>query len=94
MKKFESIRQEIKRLSEEQKYFKPLRKPKNAYTPERTVGATPEAATKFVRDNKYELRHLFQAYSILKGKQRQETKHKEISESYVTSLVEKHGITV
>ena len=94
MKKFETIRQEIKRLSDEQRYFKPLRKPKNAYALERTAGATPEAASKFVRDNKYELRHLFQAYSILKDKPRQETKHKEISESYVIKLVEKYGITV
>lgn len=94
MKKFEAIRQEIKTLSEAQRYLKPLRKPKNAYSPEKTAGATPHGATVRVRENKYELRHLFQAYSILKGKQRQETKHKEISESYVTSLVEKYGITV
>lgn len=86
MKKFEAIRQEIKRLSEEQRKYKPLRKPKNAYV-------SPYGASELVLKNKYELRHLFQAYSILKEKPRQEMKHKVISESYVTKLLEKYGVT-
>lgn len=84
MKKFEAIRQAIKTLSEDQRKYKPLRKPKNAYV-------SPSGASELVLQNKYELRHLFQAYSVLKGKPRQETKRKEISESYVTKLVEKYG---
>lgn len=85
MKKFEAIRQEIKRLSEEQRIIKPQRK--ESFEGTRTVSSPSEQ----VRKNKYELRHLFQAYSVLKGKQRQETKKKEISDSYVTKLVEKYG---
>ena len=84
MKKFEAIRKEIKRLSDEQKFFKPLRKPSN-----KMDGVTPEGAFYKVVDNKYELRHLFQAYAILKGVDRPLIKNKELSESKVSSLVDK-----
>jgi hypothetical protein len=88
MKKFEAIRQAIKTLSEDQKKYKPLRKPSNIKADDPD---SPEWYQQAVRSNKYELRHLFQAYSVLKGKQRQETKRKEISESYVTKLVQQYG---
>jgi hypothetical protein len=85
MKKFETIRQAIKTLSEAQKTLKP--QIKQSFTGERTsTNPVSERET-----NRYELRHLFQAYSVLKGKERQTTKRKEISESYVTKLVEKYG---
>lgn len=91
MKKFETIRQAIKTLSEDQKKYKPLRKPSNikAGDPD-----SPEWYQQAVRNNKYELRHLFQAYAVIKEIPRQVTKHKEISESYVTQLVEKYGINL
>jgi len=92
MKKFEAIRQAIKDLSQDQRNYKPLRKPSNAMDSDKTAGLTPQGAQLLVIKNKYELRHLFQAYSILKDKQRPETKKKEISESYVTKLVEKYGV--
>ena len=90
MKKFETIRQAIKSLSEDQIKYKPLRKPQNTFS-QGDAGLTPHGAQLLVIKNKYELRHLFQAYSILKGKQRPELKRKDISESYVTKLVEKYG---
>jgi hypothetical protein len=88
MKKFEAIRQEIKRLSEEQRIVKPQRK--QSFQGTRTVSSPSQV----ILDNKYELRHLFQAYAVIKEIPRQVTKHKEISESYVTQLVEKYGINL
>lgn len=88
MKKFEAIRQEIKRLSEEQRTVKPQRK--QSFQGTRTVSSPSQV----ILNNKYELRHLFQAYAVIKGIPRQETKHKEISESYVTKLVEKYGVNL
>lgn len=70
MNKFEKIRTEIKKLSEEQKKLKPQRK--ESFTGNRTV--TSENASSTVRFNKYELRHLFEAYAILKGVKRNEIK--------------------
>lgn len=61
MKKFEAIRTEIKTLSELQRKLKPQRK--ESYQGERTPGS--------VDKNKYELRHLFEAYAILRGVERQ-----------------------
>jgi len=88
MRKFEKIRQEIKKLSEDQKVFKPLRKPSNAYSSEKMAGLTPYGAFSLVLKNKYELRHLFQAYAILKGVGRQPVTKKYISDAKVQSLVE------
>lgn len=87
MKKFESIRQAIKTLSEAQKTLKP--QVKESFTGIRTTNSPIGDRDR----NRYELRHLFQAYSILKEKPRQPTKYKEISESYVNKLVEQYGVT-
>lgn len=70
MRKFEAIRNQIKTLSEQQKILKPQRKEsfKNVRT------ETQVNATVLTQMNKYELRHLFQAYAILKGIERSEIK--------------------
>ena len=64
MRKYEAIRTEIKKLSDLQKVLKPQRK--QSYKGEITPGS--------ILQNKYELRHLFQAYAILKGVKRSEIK--------------------
>lgn len=82
MKKFTKIRQEIKRLSDQQRVLKSQRKPSSA-----NHNATAQIK---VLDNKYELRHLFQAYAILKGIERPEVTKKEIYETKVNDLVDKY----
>lgn len=82
MRKFEKIRQEIKKLSKQQRIAKPQRK--ESFKGERTI-AYPNHV---VLDNKYELRHLFQAYALLKGVERQPVVKKEMSESKIEKLVE------
>ena len=64
MRKYEAIRTEIKKLSDLQRVLKPQRK--QSYKGEITPGS--------IVHNKYELRHLFQAYAILKGVKRSEIK--------------------
>lgn len=68
MRKFEAIRTEIKKLSDSQKVLKP--QIKTSYEGIRTTRFPLSERTK----NKYELRHLFQAYAILKGIERPEVK--------------------
>lgn len=93
MRKFETIRQEIKKLSEEQKYYKPLRKPSVALLDPKFDKSL--SASREVQHNKYVLRHLFQAYAILRGKDRPVVKKPSlyngviINESLVNELVEK-----
>ena len=86
MRKFEAIRTEIKKLSEEQKLLKPQRK--QTFTGKRTT----ENPVWSIDSNKYELRHLFQAYAILKGVERQPVTKKEMSESKIQKLVEKFKV--
>ena len=64
MRKFEKIRTEIKKLSDLQIVLKPQRK--QSFEGERISGDHCR--------NKYELRHLFQAYAILKGVERPEVR--------------------
>jgi hypothetical protein len=90
MNKFEAIRTEIKTLSEDQKIYKPRRKPKNAYQDGITSGFTARGASELVLKNKYELRHLFQAYAILKGKERPKVTKSELDESKIQKLIEKY----
>ena len=86
MRKFEAIRTEIKRLSVEQKLLKPQRKP--SYTGIIHTGCHSR--------NRYELRHLFQAYAILKGVERQEVKKPSnynglvIDQRKIDEMVEKY----
>lgn len=68
MRKFEAIRTEIKTLSDLQKVLKPQLK--TSYEGTRTTRFPLSERTR----NKYELRHLFQAYAILKGVERPEVK--------------------
>ena len=97
MEKFKAIRNEIKTLSAKQTELKKLRKPSNIK--EDTLdklGLKPsrwfkpqEQISNYVNKNKDELRHLFQAYAILKGKDRPKITKKEISEKRISDLVEK-----
>ena len=90
MRKFEAIRAEIKKLSAEQRLYKPQRKESYVAPLGNTAGLTPYGARSIVLDNKQTLRHLFQAYAILKGKDRPvivKANH-QISETRVQKLVE------
>jgi hypothetical protein len=82
MERFKAIRTAIKELSAHQILLK--RQRKESYKGERCSGDW--------RWNKDELRHLFQAYAILKGKERPEIKreHKYVSETKVQELVNKY----
>ena len=66
MRKFEAIRTEIKKLSGRQKFLKPTRKSAGEYR-SMVSGISYEDILRTIIKNKYELRHLFQAYTILKG---------------------------
>ena len=90
--KYEAIRAEIKKLSDEQRLYKPMRKQSYVFPEGTTAGPTPSGATNIVWHNKEELRHLFQAYAVLKGKERPvitKSNH-EISERVVADMVEKY----
>ena len=93
MRKYEAIRNEIKEISILQKYAKPQRK--ESYKSTSNAGLTPYGATKLVKENKYELRHLFQAYAILKGIERPEVKKPSnyngllLDEKKIQEMVEK-----
>ena len=66
MRKYEAIRTEIKILSQSQIDWKIKRsKGEGKYS-----GNLMEVPSYVIQKNKYELRHLFQAYAILKGKER------------------------
>ena len=74
MRKFEAIRTEIKKLSAEQTKLKSLRKVQELtkeefYEKPGIMSQWFYAGTIPIRinENKYELRHLFQTYAILKG---------------------------
>lgn len=69
MRKFEAIRTEIKTLSQSQIDFKARRKQGDEGN-----GLLADHPNYMVHKNKYELRHLFQAYAILKGVERPEVK--------------------
>lgn len=86
MRKYEAIRTEIKKLSEEQKLAKTLRKPNS--------GIEQWKAQMNVWNNKNHLRHLFQAYAVLKGKERPYIWKQFVtfSESKVQKLVEKYKV--
>lgn len=85
MERFKTIRTAIKELSAHQILLK--RQRKESYKGERVSGDW--------QWNREELRHLFQAYAILKGKERPEIKkeHKYVSESKVQELVKKYTPT-
>lgn len=87
MRKFEKIRTAIKKLSDAQIALKPQRK--ESYKGVRTSNNPSWDREK----NKYELRHLFQAYAILKGVERPKVTKKEMSESKVQELVKQYEVT-
>lgn len=70
MRKFEKIRTEIKTLSQSQIDWKKKRSKGEG----QHAGLLMEVPSYVIQKNKYELRHLFQAYAILKGVERPEVK--------------------
>lgn len=85
------IKNEIKRLSEEQIFLKNQRKTINLVG-ERKIDSY--SAVLKVQANKDLLRHLFEAYAILRGKERTKCVNKEINERLVENLVSQYTNTL
>ena len=79
--KYSKIRTEIKKLSEQQKLTKASRQPNS--------GTEQWLAQRNVWVNRNHLRHLFQAYAIIKGKERPDIKKHfySMSEEKIRTLV-------
>ena len=88
MKKINLIKEEIKRLAEEQKFLKPQWKTVNIKV-FRQVKADQAAYQAF--KNKFELRHLHVAYDIIRGKEPVYPKKAYYIEKKVSALVEKYS---
>lgn len=81
----------IKQLSAEQKDLRPQRKTVH-FQGTRTV---PEwKATSQHQDNRYQLAHMFYAYSIMRGKEPVPFKHKPLNNNLITKILEKYGTLV
>lgn len=91
MRKYEAIRTEIKKLSQSQIDWKIKRSKGEG----QHSGLLMEVPSYVIQKNKYELRHLFQAYSILKGIERPVVKKPSnyngilLDEKKVQEMVEK-----
>lgn len=92
--KYEAIREEIKKLSAQQKEFKPQRKTVR-FNGKRTV--KPWEARSTVERNRNNLRHLFLAYAKLRGRNLDEVENPEKTREnnspdmgFVEYLVEKY----
>lgn len=91
MRKFEAIRTEIKVLSQSQVDWKRKRKAGEG----QHSGLLSEIPSYQIQKNKYELRHLFQAYAILRGIERPPVKKPSnyngvvIDQKKVDEMVEK-----
>lgn len=81
------IKNEIKRLSEEQIFLKNQRKTIKLVG-ERKMDSY--SAILKVQANKDLLRHLFEAYAIIRGKERLKCVHKEINEKLIENLISKY----
>lgn len=81
------IKNEIKRLSEEQIFLKNQRKTIKLVG-ERKMDSY--SAILKVQANKDLLRHLFEAYAIIRGKERLKCVHKEINEKLIQNLILKY----
>ena len=84
--KYQAIREEIKKLSDEQRDLKPQRKTVY-FTGTRTC--EPGQACDRVSDNRYVLRHLFAAYAVIKGMERPEIKNptKLVSDRLIDTFI-------
>jgi len=82
--KYTKIRTDIKQLVDQQVVLKPQRKTIH-FTGIRTVEA--DQATYNVFSNREKLRHLYEAYAVLKGKERQKCVKKEISQSLIDKYI-------
>lgn len=82
------IKNEIKRLSEEQVFLKNQRKTVK-FVGERKIDSY-EAVLKH-QSNRELLRHLFEAYSLIRGKERSKS-NKEINKKLVQNLILKYQV--
>ena len=82
--KFAAIRAEIKKLSNEQLILKPQRKTVK-FTGTRTTPAW--SATDTALENRFQLRHLYIVYAILKGVERPEVTKKEVFKSLIDRYI-------
>lgn len=85
--KYSKIREEIKRLSQEQVDYKPQRKTVN-FSGNRTIPVWK--ANQLVMFNAYTLMHLFLAYAKIKGKDIEQPKHKIVNEDLVQTFVTRY----
>lgn len=99
MRKYEAIRTEIKKLSETQKKLKKLRRVHNLSKEqyETEMGVTSQwfyegTVQIAVVNMKSSLRLLFQAYAILKGKERPKVYKSDMNETTIQKLVEKYKV--
>ena len=88
--KYSKIRTEIKKLSDEQKLYKPQRKESYASKSGDRAGLTPYGAQTLVLQNKESLRYLFEAYALLKGKVRTDCWKNPTIPSRVEKLAERY----
>jgi hypothetical protein len=87
--KYSKIREEIKRLSQEQRDLKPQRKTVN-FTGTRKVTAGDAAYS--VMRNAVTLMHLFIAYAIIKGKEPIMPTKKEVFQSRIDGFVKTYSV--
>lgn len=72
--KIKEFRQEIAKLEKEQRELKPQRKTVNGRPENATVN--PYTAAEMVRNNKYELRMMYAAYGLMRGRKFNEIENK------------------
>jgi len=72
--KIKEFRQEIAKLEKEQRELKPQRKTVNGRPENATVN--PYTAAEMVRSNKYELRMMYAAYGLMRGRKFNEIENK------------------
>lgn len=83
------LKEEIKTLSSEQKKLKLQRKTVN-FEGERTI--SPQSAASQVMINKFQLRHFFAAYAIIRGKELPKPKKAYLSDVKVQDIVKEYSL--
>ena len=91
MGKYDKIREDIKKLSQQQVELKPQRKTVHLKV-KRT--SDPVWATNVVSMNKNDLMHLYHAYAKLKGFDLPKPTKKFLNENIVNKLVDKYQVLV
>jgi len=82
------LKERIKSLAKKQNEMKNQRKTVNFFGIRST---NPNEAFYLVWYNRNELRHLYEAYSMLRGKERQTFKNVSVKEDTINQLIEKYS---